>query len=209
MVMVLRARLRHILQRPGYLLILLAVATLLLCPLRPAVRVSVDGEELGTYAPRAVRSCVAAAEAAAEEISGEAVDLREAVRLRCVLSFKARSRDLKQLERRLLDAAPGVERLWVVYAGDTALGAIDDPTVLGELQQVLVRSHAGPYTVAARLEPELTLRRSFVRSDALLSHEELGERLRQTVQVRTVDMAQEKLPAAEYGIIRAQNAENP
>ena len=203
MLITLCTRMQRLFKGHVRLLLLLAVAALLLCRLRPAVTVSIEGETLGLYAPRELRSSIAAAEAAAEEICGKAVDLRESVHLRYGLSVKTRSRDMKLLERKLLDAAPGIERLWVVYAGDTALGAINDPSVLGELQQVLVRSHAGPYTVAARLEPELTLRRSFVRKDALLSQEELGERLRQLVQVHTVDMAQEKRPGAAYGIITA------
>lgn len=81
------------------------------------------------------------------------------------------------------------------------MGAVDDVSVLGELQRVLISSHAGPYTVSARLEPELQVRRSFVRSASVLSQEELSRRLQQYVSVHTVDMAQELRARAEHGIV--------
>lgn len=208
MEMFLRTKLRGILRGRLHWLFLLAAGLLLLCRLRSGVAVSVDGVELGTYAPRVAMQCMEAAEAAAYEIVGETVDLRESVELRFCLTLRPREKDRRRLERALLAAAPGIERLWVVYAGEKPLGAVDDPSALGELQRVLVRSHAGPYTVAARLEPELTLRRSFVRSSAVLSQEELGRRLRQYVTVRTVDMAQEALPAAQHGIVVEEYREN-
>lgn len=208
MEMFLRTKLRGVLRGRLRWLLLLAAGLLLLCRIRAGVTVSVGGVELGTYAPRVAMRCMEAAEAAAREISGEAVELRENVQLRFCLTLRPREKDRRRLERELLAAAPGVERLWVVYAGEKQLGAVDDPSVLGELQRVLVNSHAGPYTVAARLEPELTVRRSFVRSSAVLSQEELGRRLRQHVTVHTVDMAQAALPAAEHGIVAEKSREN-
>lgn len=191
--------------RQRVLLVLSAV--LLLCvQVRPGVRVNVGGQEIGIYAPGTVARSLAAAEAAAGEILGEPVDLHGAVSLAFCLTAEGCSRDVRRLERSLLEQAPGVERLWVVKAGDTALGAVDDPSVVGELVHVLVRSCTGPYTVSAALSPELRLERSYVRSDAVLTPDEISSRLQESVTVETRELTAEELPPAENGIVTASEA---
>lgn len=85
---------------------LIALLLAVIC-VRPGFAVTVDGEALGVYAPVAVRRSIAAAEAAAREISGETVDLSSALKLQFRLTMMPRSRDLRRLERALLEAAPG------------------------------------------------------------------------------------------------------
>ena len=186
--------------RQRVLLVLSAV--LLLCvQVRPGVRVRVDGEEIGIYAPGTVARSLAAAEAAAGEILGEPVDLRGSVALTFCLTAEGCSRDVRRLERSLLEQAPGVERLWVVKAGDTALGAVDDPSVVGELVHVLVSSCTLPYTVSAELSPELRIERSYVRSASVLTPDEISRRLRENVTVETRELTAAELPPSENGIV--------
>lgn len=188
-------------RRMRWVLLALSAVLLLAARVRPGLAVTVNGERLGVYAPHAVSQSLQAAEAAAGEILGRPVDLREHVQLRLCLTAAGWSRDSRRLERALLSQAPGVERLWVVKAGEQTLGAVDDPTTLGELVSVLVGTYAGPYTVAARLEPELRLERSFVRTADVLTTDELSRRLQEAVAVETQELDTAALPAAEHGIV--------
>ena len=169
-------------------LLLLSAVLLLILRFHPAAEVTVNGEEIGKYTPFAVHQSLKAANAAAYEITGRTVDLQHGVKLRLCLTSEPYCWDTRRLERALLTSVPGVKRLWVASAGDRVLGVIEDPSVLGELQQVLVDSYVGPRTLEVYIEPEITLRRSFAREDDVLSQTEISKRLREALTVHTTEM---------------------
>lgn len=107
-------------------IVCITLALLLMSALfRPGCRIVIGGTPMpGIYDPAAVTRCAAAAERAAEEITRTAES--RPFTLVPVLCLRREAPDEQLLTRVLLEAYPGVEKLYRLSAGDRPIGVLRD-----------------------------------------------------------------------------------
>lgn len=169
------------------LLILLTAAILIMACLRPGVAVTIGGQRLpGVFSLFDLKSCVAAAEAAALEITMKPTDLSTHYSVKPGIAVGRLSRDTRALERLLLEQAEGVAVLWVVRFGGELVGWVSDPSVLGELAEVMLAEQSDSSTVSAEFSQKLTVTRSYASDATETDPMVVSKKLRELAEVVTV-----------------------
>ena len=163
--------------------------------------VSVDGRSLGgVYAPGALDTAVESAEAAASEILGTDVSLRDAVRVRPRIIVRDYSRDTLAIERALLDGAPGIIRRCAVRVDGEFIGWAAEQSEFAEMLESLITEKCGPYTVSAGFTKTITAKYSYAPESAPCNSMEMTRLIRDMDIVEVIN--EEPAETSPDGIVR-------
>ena len=153
--------------------LLLAFAALLCVHLHPQYRVTVEGSRLpGTYSPAALRECLRAAEAAAEEILRYDAKMPETERRLC-LRFRPAADENDALTAALLCSVSGVVKADSVYVNGIRLGTVTDGQQLCERLRDSILGQMPTRAVSGNISGRLELRRVYTRADSNTSDEDM------------------------------------
>lgn len=168
-------------------LVAVTLLVLFVACFRPGVRVAAGGQALpGVYSVFDYYECLRAAEAAAWEITAQPADLSIACELSFGFGIGGLSRDTRALERLILEQAEGVEALWVARLGDEVVGWVTDPSVMGELAEVILAEGSGIDTVSATFSEDFTVTRSYAPGDTETDPMTVSARLRDLAGAATI-----------------------
>ncbi len=149
--------------RKRWLLLGLALLMLLGANLRPAYRVSVDGERMpGLYTLPEALACVDAAQTAAEEILDNSAPLPP-MRRSFRLSLRAADGDPVLLVDALLRATRGVAVSDEVIVNGVRLGTVEDGDYLQAALRSYIRNQMPMAAVSGNIGGKLELRRVYTR----------------------------------------------
>ncbi len=147
-----------------WLLLGLALLAVLAANLRPAYRVSVNGERLpGVYSLRETERCARTARAAAEEILDNSAPSPE-MRRRFALGFGAPCGDTALLTDALLRSVKGIAVSDEVIVNGTRLGTVEDGDYLRAALAYYIDGQMPTAAVSGNISGRLELRRVYTRA---------------------------------------------
>ena len=183
-------------------LIMLSLTLLLAANFRFGFSVSVAGKELaGVYAPRQLLMALDAAEAAAREITGKDLNIRDSLSVRPRLTMEEYLPDRLVVERALLDNAPGIIKLCEVRVDGEFVGWVLEQSEFAEILGSLVEERCSAKTIFAGFTKTITVQDSYAPSSAPYSVMEVSRKIRNMNIIQIIDMDEDALAASADGII--------
>ena len=171
------------------LLLCLSATLLLLTILRPGLSVTVGGETLpGVYRLSDVVRTVYAVRGAATELLGGDAAVTVDWSLRPGLYAGDYQTDLRTLQRALLEQVPGIAYLCGIKVDGELIGWVYDPSVLGEVLEVMLAEQVTPDTVWAGFAQEVTMEYSYAPEGEAYDMMEVSAKLRDCLAVEVVNV---------------------
>ena len=184
------------------ILLTLSVVLLFAANFRFGFSVSVAGKKLaGVYAPKELLAAVNAAEAAACEITGNELNLRDSFEIMPRLTMGEYSPDKLAIERALLDSAPGIKRLCAVRVDGEFLGWVMEQSEFAEILGSLLAERCTGHTVSAGFTKKITAQYSYAPSDVPYSAMEISRIIRDMDIIQVIDLAEDAAQVSSDGII--------